>query len=233
MMNTGVGLSQATSEHFERVFTSSNNFVLVHKVLYPKTTIVSMSMDKNKVKYGESIHITGTVTDSEGERYGSGTIRLLDSVNGGPQESIATASLVDGEFTYDWTPPAGNHSVRAFWSGVKGESTSAVSDPASLFVEPKPVTLSVALANYNVTVGQNVTISLRLSQNLSNGTFTIRYSSNNKTWTDLVTVQPQNGTIDYSWAPATAGTMYIQATYSGAGNFGPATSSIVVLTVEP
>jgi len=233
MMNTGVGLSQAASEHFERVFTSSNNFVLAYKVLYPRTTIVSISVDKNKLKYEESVHITGTVTDNEGNRYKSGTIRLVDSVNGGPHESIATVGLVDGEFIYDWTPPAGNHSLRAFWSGVTGESTSAVSDPVSLIVEPSMVMLSISLSDYNVTIGHNVTISLRLSEELSNGTFTIRYSSNNKTWTDLVTVQPQNGTVDYSWAPVTEGTIYIQAAYSGSGNFGPATSSTVALIVKP
>lgn len=233
MMNTGVGLSRATSEHFERVFTSSNNFVLVYKVLYPKTTIVSISVDKNELKYGESVHITGTVTDNEGNRYESGTIRLVDSVNGGPQESIATVGLVDGEFIYDWTPPAGNHSLRASWSGVTGESTSAVSNPVSLIVEPRTIVLSISLSDYNVTIGHNVTISLRLSEALSNGTFTIRYGSNNKTWTDLATVQPQNGTIDYSWAPVTAGTIYIQAAYSGSGNFGPATSSTVALIVKP
>jgi hypothetical protein len=232
MMNTGVGISQATSNYFDRVFTSSNNFVLVYKVLYPKTTLVSISIDKHAVSYGESVHIAGTVTDSEGNPYETGLVALRDSVNGGSEEDIATVSVSKGAFAYDWTPNAGNHSISASWPGVKAESTPAVSNPVVLFVESKPVTLSISLSSYNVTLGQNVTISLRLSEKLSNGTHTIRYGTNNKTWTDIGSVEPKNGTLDYSWAPQTTGTIYIQATYSGSGNFGPATSSIVRLYVK-
>ena len=232
MMNTGVGISGATSDYFDRVFTSSNNFVLVYKVLYPKTTVATISVDKNRVKYGESVHITGTVTDSEGNPYKTGTVRLEDSVNGEAKD-IAVADLADGKFSYDWKPPAGNHSVTAHWSGVGGETRSAVSSPALMFVEPIPVTLAISLSSYNITLGQNVTVSLRLTEKLSNGTFTIRYSIDNKTWTVLTTVSPENGALDYSWRPDRVGALYIQASYSGAGDFGPATSGVVVMYVKP
>lgn len=232
MMNTGVGLSTATSEYFDRVFTSSNNFVLVYKVLYPRTTVATISVDKNKVKYGESVHITGTVTDSEGNPYKTGTVSLVDSVNGEAKD-IAHVDLADGEFSYDWRPPAGNHTVTAHWSGVTGETRSAVSNPALIFVEPIPVTLAISLSSYNVTLGQNVTVSLTLSEKLSNGTFTISYSIDNKTWTALTTVSPENGTLEYSWRPERAGAVYVQASYSGTGNFGPATSSAVIVYVKP
>jgi len=232
MMNTGVGISTATSEYFDRVFTSSNNFVLVYKVLYPRTTVATISVDKNEVKYGESVHITGTVTDSEGNPYKTGTVRLVDSVNGEAND-IALVDLADGEFSYDWRPPAGNHSVTAHWSGVGGETRSAVSNPALIFVESISVNLAISLSSYNITLGQNVTVSLTLSEKLSNGTFTIHYSIDNKTWTLLTTVSPQNGTLDYSWRPERVGALYIQASYSGTGNFGPATSSAVVMYVKP
>jgi len=232
MMNTGVGISTATSEYFDRVFTSSNNFVLVYKVLYPKTTVAAISVDKNELKYGESVHITGAVTDSEGNPYKTGTVRLEDSVNGEAKD-IAFVDLADGKFSYDWKPPAGNHSVTAHWSGVEGETRSAVSNPALMFVEPIPVTLAIALSSYDITLGQNVTVSLTLSEKLSNGTFTIHYSIDNKTWTVLTTASPQNGTLDYSWRPERVGALYIQASYSGTGNYGPATSSAVVMYVKP
>ncbi len=233
MMNTGVGISQATSNYFDRVFTSSNNFVLVYKVLYPKTTIVTISIDKNRVKYGESVHITGTVTDDEGNPYRTGTVTLQDSIQVGVWDNVAAVNVVDGKFTYDWTPPAGNHSVRVSWSGTKGESLPAVSSSVQLFVEAKTVTLAISLSNYNVTLGENVTISLRLSERLSNGTFTIEYSTDNATWLNLATAEPKNGTADYLWEPAKAGTLYIRANYSGSGNFGPATSGVAVLYAKP
>jgi dolichyl-diphosphooligosaccharide--protein glycosyltransferase len=232
MMNTGVGISGATSDYFDRVFTSSNNFVLVYKVLYPKTTVATISVDKNKVNYGEIVHITGTVTDSEGNPYKTGAVRLEDSVNGEAKD-IAVVDLADGEFSYDWKPPAGNHSVTAHWSGVGGETRSAVSSPALMFVEPIPVTLAISLSSYNITLGQNVTVSLRLSEKLTHGTFAIRYSIDNKTWTVLTTVSPENGAVDYSWPPERVGALYIQASYSGAGDFGPATSGVVVMYVKP
>jgi hypothetical protein len=96
MMNTGVGISKASSDYFDRVFTSSNNFVLVYKVLYPVTSLARISIDKDKVKYGESIHINGTVTDTKGTPYKSGVVTLQDNVEGTIWDDIATITLVDG-----------------------------------------------------------------------------------------------------------------------------------------
>ena len=233
MMNTGVGISTTTSNYFDRVFSSSNNFVFVYKVLYPATTLATLSIDKNKIKYGESVQMTGAVTDAKGTPYKSGTVTLQDNTEADIWDNVASIPLVDGKFSYDWTAPAGNHSVRVSWDGVRGESLPAVSNSVRLFVEAKPVTLTISLSNQNVTLGQNVTISLRLSEKLSNGTLVIQYSLDSKTWTDVSTVPPKNGTLDYPWQPPKSGTLYIQATYSGSGNFGRATSAIVVLYVKP
>jgi dolichyl-diphosphooligosaccharide--protein glycosyltransferase len=232
MMNTGVGISQASSDYFDRVFTSSNNFVLVYKVLYPINTFAKINIDKDRVKYGESVHITGTLADSKGAPK-SGVVTLQDNTEGSLWDDIATLTLVDGKFSHDWTPPAGNHSLRVSWAGIRGESLPTVSNSVSLFVEAKIVTLTLSVSNYNVTLGENVTISLRLSEKLSNGTFAIQYSVDNKTWVGISTVQPKNGTVEYSWRPPKAGALYIQATYSGSGNFGPATSTVVVVYVKP
>jgi hypothetical protein len=233
MMNTGVRISQATSDYFDRVYSSSNNFVFVYKVLYPATTLAKISIDKNKVKYGESVHIDGTVTDTEGTPYKSGVVTLQDSTDGSNWNDVATVTLADGKFGYQYTPPAGNHSLRISWGGVRGTSRPAVSNSVPLYVEPKTVTLALSLSKYNVTLGENVTISMRLSEKLSNGTFAMQYSLDNKTWVDISTAQPQNGTLEYSWRPPKAGALYIQAKYSGSGNFGPATSTVVVLYVKP
>jgi len=83
-----------------------------------------------------------------------------------------------------------------------------------------------------MTLGQNVTISMNLSQKLSNGTLTAQYSLNNKIWSTLEPVEPKNGTAELSWGPVTAGSYYVKATYSGSGNYGPATSEILILYVK-
>jgi len=236
MMNTGVGISQGTSNYLDRVFTSSNNFVLVYKVLYPKTTIVTLNIDKNNVKFGESARLTGTVTDKDRNPYRTGAVTLQTTVStpqGVATREVATVSVADGNFSYDWTPQAGNHSVTAQWNGVRGEALPAVSDPVEVRVQPKTVTLTISLSNFNMTLGQNVTVSLRLSEKLSNGTLTIQYSTDGKKWVTLETPEPKNGTADYLWVPTAAGTFYIRAQYSGSGNLGPATSDIVVLYVRP
>jgi dolichyl-diphosphooligosaccharide--protein glycosyltransferase len=233
MMNTGVKISQATSEHFDRVFSSSNNFVFVYKVLYPAATLATVNIDRNNVKYGESVHITGTITDGQGTPYKSGTVTLQDNTEGNVWGNIASFTLANGKFSYQYVPPAGNHSLRVSWNGVRGESLAAVSNLVQLYVEPKTVTLTLSLSKYNVTLGENVTISLGLSEKLSNGTFAMQYSLDNKTWLDISTVEPKNGTLEYAWQPPKSGTIYIQAKYSGSGNFGPATSAIVILYVKP
>jgi hypothetical protein len=233
MMNTGVRISQATSDYFDRVFSSSNNFVFVYKVLYPAATLATVNIDSNRVKYGESVHITGTITDAQGTPYKSATITLQDNTEGSIWDDIAALTLADGKFSYQYVPPAGNHSLRVFWNGVRGESLAAVSNSVQLYVEPKTVTLTLSLSKYNVTLGENVTISLGLSEKLSNGTFSMQYSLDNKTWLGISIVEPKNGTLEYSWRPPKSGTIYIQAKYSGSGNFGPATSAIVILYVRP
>jgi len=235
MMNTGVGLSQATSDYFDRVFTSSNNFVLVYKVSYPKSTVVTMNVDRNTVGYGESVRVSGTVTDSEGLPYKAGTVALegLLQAEGEAGQKIADMPVSDGRFTYDWKPTsAGNYSLDASWTGVKGESRSARSSQVFVFVEPVPVTLAISLSSNEITLGQNVTISMGLSQKLSNGSLTAEYSTNNKTWNQLEGLPPKNGTVDYAWHPTLAGTYFVKATYSGSGNFGTATSSTVILYVK-
>jgi dolichyl-diphosphooligosaccharide--protein glycosyltransferase len=233
MINTGVGISRGTSDYFDQVFTSSNNFVLVYKVLHPSTTLAKINIDRDRVKYGESVHITGTVTDTEGTPVKSGVVALQDNVGGNTWEDIATVTLADGKFSYLWIPPAGNHSLRVSWGGLRGTSRSAVSDSVGLYVEPRMVTLALSLSKYNVTLGENVTISLRLSEKLSNGTFEIRYSLDNKAWVGISTVEPMNGTVEYSWSPPKTGALYIEAEYSGSGNFGPTTSTVAILYVKP
>lgn len=233
MINTGVGLSQSSSDYFDRAFTSSNNFVIVYQVLHPRTAIVTLSVDKGRINYGETVHITGEVMDIEGTAYKTGTVELQDTTNDQGTQAIGTINVIDGKFSYDWTPQAGNHSLTASWTGVKGESLSATSSPTLLYVEPRLVTLDASLSGETITLGQNVTVSARLSEMLSNGTITIQYSLNNRTWNDLGSFTPRNGTFEYSWPPSTAATYYIQVKYSGSGDFGAAASNILVLYVKP
>jgi hypothetical protein len=101
-----------------------------------------------------------------------------------------------------------------------------------LFVEPIKVNLAITLSKHEITLGENVTFSLRLSEALSNGTLRVRYSLNNKTWSELEPVVPIDGVVDQTWRPVSPGTYYIYATYSGSGNFGPATSVTVLLQVK-
>ena len=235
MMNTGVGISQATSDYFDRVFTSSNRFVLVYKVLYPKTTLVTINVDRNKISFGESVRISGTVTDNEGTPYKTGTVTIagLLRAEGEAGQRIADVAVLDGRFVYDWTPTsAGNYSLRASLNEVRGEARSATSSEVQVLVEPKPVTLKISLSNSNITLGRNVTISMRLSEKLSNGTFTIEYSTNGQSWSRVDAAPPKNGTLDYTWRPVVAGTLYVRATYSGSGNYGTATSNTAIIYVK-
>ena len=234
MMNTGVKISQATSDYFDNVFTSSNNFVLVYKVLYPKTTVITLNVDRNRVNFGENVSIKGTVTDGEGKPYATGTIALADlmTVESGLQ-LVAYVPVSDGKFSYDWTPSTGNHTLSAHWQGVRGETRPAASNSVQVSVQTIPVTLTISLSTYNITLEQNVTISMRLSQKLSNGTLTAQYSLDNKTWSKLDPVEPKGGTFDLAWHPIAAGTYYVKATYSGSGNYGPATSNTVIVYVKP
>jgi len=234
MMNTGVKISQASSDYFDNVFTSSNNFVLVYKVLYPKTTVITLNVDSNRVNFGESVSIKGTVTDGEGKPYATGTIALADLMTAeSGQQLVAYVPVSDGKFSYDWTPSTGNHTLSAHWQGVRGETRPAASNSVQVSVQTMPVTLTISLSTYSITLGQNVTISMRLSQKLSNGTLTAQYSLNNKTWSKLDPVEPKGGTFDLAWHPITAGTYYVEATYSGSGNYGPATSNTVIVYVKP
>jgi len=240
IMNTGVGISQAKSDYLEHEFTSANGFVFVYKVTYPTTTLITVNVNKNKIPYGENASITGTVMDTDKVSYKTGQVTLQAAVQENPLMPaqwgpFASTNIENGKFNYTWIKPfPGNYSIRAVWSGVKGESLTATSNSTSLLVEPTKITLAISLSNQEITFGQNTTISLRLSENLSNGTLTIRYSTDNKTWTNIGNpLQPKNGTASYPWKPETTGTMYVQGSYSGIGTIGSATSETIELHVKP
>jgi len=93
--------------------------------------------------------------------------------------------------------------------------------------------LTISLSNLNVTRGENVTVLMNLSEELSNGTLTLEYSANSKTWNTITAGEPKNGTLENTWAPLVTGTMYVSATYSGSGNYGAATSVTMVIYVKP
>jgi hypothetical protein len=114
---------------FTKVFQSSNNYVLVYRVSYPPTPILSSMLSNPYVpKGGNDVNnITGTLTDPSGQPVTSKTLVVLQYAKPGDNSwtSIGSSTLTtSGTYQFlNWNKvPSGiiPIRVRAWWNGDPG-----------------------------------------------------------------------------------------------------------------
>jgi hypothetical protein len=109
---------------FTKVFQSSNNYVLVYRVNYPPTPILTGMLSNPYVpKGGSNINnITGTLTDPNGQPVTSKTRVVLEYAKPGDISwtLIGNSTLTTGTYQFlNWNPKASASPihVRAWWNG--------------------------------------------------------------------------------------------------------------------
>jgi dolichyl-diphosphooligosaccharide--protein glycosyltransferase len=108
---------------FTKVFQSTNDYVLVYRVNYPQTPILTAMLSNPYVPKGASNvnSITGTLTDISGQPVTSKTVVTLQYAKPGETwTSFGSSTLTSGTFQFNWNnAPSGTSPmhVRAWWNG--------------------------------------------------------------------------------------------------------------------
>jgi hypothetical protein len=108
---------------FTKVFQSTNDYVLVYRVNYPQTPILTAMLSNPYVPKGASNvnSITGTLTDISGQPVTSKTVVTLQYEKPGETwTSFGSSTLTSGTFQFNWNnAPSGTSPihVRAWWNG--------------------------------------------------------------------------------------------------------------------
>jgi dolichyl-diphosphooligosaccharide--protein glycosyltransferase len=112
----------ASPYFFTRVFESSNNYVLIYKIDYPQTPVLTTTLSNSYIKQGTSINITGTLSYPNGMPVLSTTkpVHLQYSTGGsGSWTDIGNVTITSGSYKLDqpWPVPANAVYVRGWWNG--------------------------------------------------------------------------------------------------------------------
>jgi dolichyl-diphosphooligosaccharide--protein glycosyltransferase len=112
----------ASPYFFTRVFESSNNYVLIYKVDYPETPVLTTTLSNSYIKQGTSINITGTLSYPNGMPVLTGTkpVHLQYSTGGsGSWIDIGDVTITSGSYklAQPWLVPANAVYVRGWWNG--------------------------------------------------------------------------------------------------------------------
>jgi len=234
LMTQGISPGSAPeSDYFEQVFTSSNHFVFVYKVLYAETTSITCRIDKSNITYGESVEISGTLSSTNGS-LADQKVTLEYSANNGTtwSEVSTTTTSHDGTYHYTWKPNAGSYLIHARFHGIKGSYISGVSPNQPLTVNKANASIVLRISPPSIILGQNVTFLCNVTPKESGGRVVLEYSIDNKTWTPLASGDLVNGSYLTSWAPKDVGAIFIRATWTGNMNYNRAVSSTEILTVS-
>jgi hypothetical protein len=175
---------------------------------------LTLTLSSSTIVIGESVKISGTLTDETGDTPIPNTeITLEYSIEPLPITTyLATVRTNEnGEYTFTWEPPRpGNYLIIASWKGnFEHEGTSVT---APLTVEKASSLLAIALSSYAARVGDIIHVNgtlypakatqITMEYTLPNGTIIVKTvdSNNAGTFSDTFTADPVGAwNIKASW----------------------------------
>lgn len=187
----------------------------------------SVSISPTSIQYGGSATIVGSTDPVQT----GGTMTLQYSVDQANWNNIA--SQTGGTYTYDWRPTStGTYYVRSVWSITWSVgSYTATSSSMALVVGKTSSSVELSSSSNSITPTGSVTLTLTLTPQVSDGTVSIQYSTDQVIWIQIASGTPSSGRYSYTWSPGVVGTYYLRATWSGNANYASATSSTITLMV--
>jgi len=191
---------------------------------------IYLTLSSNEVSLGESILLTGYISPAHSYQ----DVNLYYSQDAELWFLLATTTTdSEGCFLYSWAPEsAGTFYFKAEWLG-DSDHQGAESEIWTLNVTKAQSNLTLILSATSINLGEIVTISGEISPVLSNVQVYIYISENGNEWALLTsTATNSQGRYSYLWSPATTGTYYVKAYWSGDANYKEAESSIATLQVD-
>ncbi len=200
-------------------------------------TAITASASTSTTTVGQNFTISGRLT-TEGTGLSNQTVTLLTSTDNATWTS-ATSTTTNATGNYNFTvseSSAGTHYYRASYAGTSTYA-SAVSDVVTVAIIPESIALTASASTSTTTVGQNFTISGRLTTEgtgLSNQTVTLLTSTDNATWTSATsTTTNATGNYNFTVSESSAGTHYYRASYAGTSTYASAVSDVVTVAIIP
>ena len=234
LLMAGAYSQEAGNEFFVPVFFSSNKFVLIYEVKYLTTTELTLNLPSNTITYPETIELSGNLLDEESKPLGNKTVNLQISTDNGETwyfiTSVKTAE--NGTYSYIWEPTVGQFLVGASFEGVTDEYASSISSAQELEVLKGEPHVRLIVEPEIISIGENVSVDVRISPPLSVGLVNFEASLDNKTWVPVVVGQPAEGIWTPTWTPEDVGVYYVRASWAGTEEYAPMVSEILVVTVH-
>ena len=233
LLMSGAYSPGAGNEFYRPAFVSSNKFVLVYEVKYLTMTNLALNLAKMNVSYPEKVELSGTLADDKSRPLGNYTVHIQYSEDKGrtwlSMKDVNTA--MDGTYRYVWDPTVGEYLVRARWNGLPDRYASATSPSRTLNILKGTPIVKLSVEPTTVSFGKNVSIDVRITPPLSEGTVTFEISKDNKTWVPKIVGDPLKGIFTPKWLPEDPGVYYVRASWAGTKEYAATTSQTIVVTV--
>jgi dolichyl-diphosphooligosaccharide--protein glycosyltransferase len=233
LLMAGAYSPKAGNEFFVPAFFSSNKFVLVYEVKYLTPTKLILNLPGNNVTFPESIEISGDLLDEELKPLGNQAVNLQISNDNGQSwyilKSVETAE--NGTYNYVWEPTVGQFLIRASFDGLPDKYASSISSAQELEVLKGEPHVRLIVEPTILSIGENVSVDVRISPPLSVGLVNFEASTDNRTWIPIIVGQPAQGVWTPTWTPEDVGVYYVRASWAGTEEYAPMMSETLVVTV--
>jgi hypothetical protein len=213
--------------------TSGKGFVEVRDVAFANSAI-GLTLAPSSPIAGQSISISGTVTNATDQTTIPSTQVLLEYSTGSPSNYQILATLTtdsQGRFATSWTPTGpGPYTIRATWNG--DETHMGTSNTASSLVGKAPSVILLSSSSFNAKPGDTVSLSGYLYPAQS-ANITITYTSPSGTSAAHIVKSDNTGYFIDTYTVDSAGTWKVSAAWSGNTMDSGATSNNLNVQAQP
>ncbi len=210
----------------------STSTTITTQVVLPGTSTSLVSLPSSAV-YSATVPLTAAVASSVPGITPGGLVRFLDG-----SRVLASALLLNGVATAQvGTLTVGAHSIQAIYVGDDGDAPSA-SSAGSMTVAPAATSVSLGLAQTNVSASGVVTFNVRVGTavlSLPGGLVRIRSASTVLASGSLIrgANNAAYATLSVDASTLGVGAFSVVASYLGDGNDLPSESGVIYFTVVP
>ncbi len=208
-------------------------------------TLLTLNVTPSEITLGESIRITGNLTENKTARAVSGeSINIHFSSDNVSWKPVSTLITDEGYYETRHTPiTAGRFYYKAFFSGttILSPSQSRVVNITVNPVTPLPSTnLSLSASPGNPSLGATITFTGRLrdsvtGNNITGRMVTLQESRNTTQWNPVKnTITQSDGLYTILYTPTSGGTFYFRSVFiSDAGYNGSVSPTIQISIKKP
>jgi len=200
-------------------------YVVISEGANKTLTYLTLNTDKSVYTIGETVQITGLLTDDEETTLSGKSIKIY--VNNELVDTVTT--LNNGTFSKNVTvETSGNVTIRAVFDGDEDYRSSMAN--VNITVNKKPVTITFSSNKASYVLGETITLTGTLKQASTNiGSASIEIYDG-ETLLDTVTTL-SNGTFSKTITAETVESKSFHAVYNGNATYESATSSNVNVTI--